>query len=192
MNDGRLEGKQLLSQDVSAKLPGEYTSMPGDPNVHYGYGLLNFEERGVRVIMHGGFSRGYGSMIQMVPQQHFAVIVQTNRSGETLPKTRAKAMELSLMLKPETAEQPKTAQPLSAPEMAGYAGKYVNGPQVWEVIVEGGKLHLKQEGNDVELSKTGKYRLSFGPSLENDLAFVPNARGEIEYIFDGLYSARKR
>jgi CubicO group peptidase (beta-lactamase class C family) len=192
MNDGRVEGKQLLSPEVCAKLPGEYTSMPGDPSVHYGYGLLNFEERGVRVIMHGGFSRGYGSMIQMFPEQHVAVILQTNKSGETLPKTRVKAMELSLTLKPETAEKPKTAQPLSAMEMASYTGKYVNGPQIWEVYVEGGKLHLKQEGSEVELSKTGKYRLSYGPSLENDLAFVPNARGEIEYIFDGLYSARKR
>jgi CubicO group peptidase (beta-lactamase class C family) len=70
-------------------------------------------------------------------------------------------------------------------------GKYVNGPQTWEVFVKDGKLYLKQEGGDAQLSKSGAYRLSFGAELENDLAFVPNARGEIEYIFDGLYSGKK-
>jgi hypothetical protein len=77
-------------------------------------------------------------------------------------------------------------QKLSSP------GRYVNGPQAWEVLVKDGKLYLKQEAGDALLSKTGPYRLSFGASLENDLAFVPNARGEIECVFDGLYSARKR
>jgi CubicO group peptidase (beta-lactamase class C family) len=191
MNGGRVEGKQLLSPEVSAKLPGEYTSMPGEPGVHYGYGLLNFEQRGVRVVMHGGFSRGYGSMIQMVPGQRFAVIVVTNKSGETLSRTRNKAMEMFLSLKPETAEKPKTAQPMTAAEMANFVGKYVNGPQTWELVIKDGKLYYKQSGDELELSKTAPHRLSFGAALENDLIFVPNTRGEMEYIFDGLYSAKK-
>jgi hypothetical protein len=52
MNEGRLEGKQVLSPMVCAKLSGEYVSMPGDPDVHYGYGLLSFEQRGVKIVMH--------------------------------------------------------------------------------------------------------------------------------------------
>ena len=64
-----------------------YVAMPGEPGVHYGYGLMHFEDRGVRMVMHGGFSRGYGSMIQMAPAQRFAVIVVTNTSGQTLPRT---------------------------------------------------------------------------------------------------------
>lgn len=192
LNGCKLEGKQALAPEVCAKLPGEYTSMPGDPEVHYGYGLLSFEQRGVRIVMHGGFSRGYGSMIEMVPAERFAVIVQTNKSGETLPKTRDKALELFLTLKAETPEKPKTAQVMTTEEMNNFAGKYVNGPQTWEVFMKDGKLYLKQaEGSDVELKKTAPYRLSFGSTLENDLAFVPNAGGQIEYAFDGLYSARK-
>ncbi|MBV9959018.1 MAG: beta-lactamase family protein, partial [Acidobacteria bacterium] len=191
LNGGRVDDKRGIAPLVAEKLPGEYTSMPGEPKVHYGYGVLNFEQRGIRTVMHGGFSRGYGSMIQIAPAQHFAVIVVTNKSGETLPRTRNKAWELFLPLKPEEPQERKTAQPLSAFEAANFAGKYVNGPQTWEVLNKDGKLYLKQEGGDVLLSKSGAYRLSFGPELENDLAFVPNARGEIEYIFDGLYSGRK-
>jgi CubicO group peptidase (beta-lactamase class C family) len=165
--------------------------MPGDPEVYYGYGLLNFEERGVRMIMHGGFSRGYGSMIQMVPEERFAVIVETNRSGETLPRTRMKAMELFLKLKGETTPRPKTALASGDAERANFAGKYVNGPQTWEIVLREGKLFYKREEGDVELTRTAPYRLSFGDKMENDFMFVPDAQGRIEYIFDGLYSAKK-
>jgi CubicO group peptidase (beta-lactamase class C family) len=191
MNGGKVDGKQALALEVPAKLFGKYISMPGDPDVYYGYGLLNFEERGVRMIMHGGFSRGYGSMIQMVPETRFAVIVQTNKSGETLPRTRMKALELFLNLKSATLPEAKTAQALSEAERANFAGKYVNGPQTWEIVVRDRKLFYKRDEGDLELTKTAPYRLSFGDKLENDLMFVTGARGEIRYIFDGLYSAKK-
>ncbi|MBD0327280.1 MAG: serine hydrolase, partial [Pyrinomonadaceae bacterium] len=191
LNDGQLDGKQVLSPSVSAKLMGQYTSMPGDVNVHYGYGLMNFEERGVRVVLHGGFSRGYGSMIQMSPEHRFAVIVQTNRSGETLPKTRAKAMELFLPLKATEAEKEKKLLPLSATDAANFAGQYRNGPQSWEIINKDGKLYLKQEADELALTRSGPLRLSYGASLENELVFVADAGGKIKYLFDGLYSARK-
>lgn len=191
LNSGRVDGKQILSPSFSSKLMGQYTSMPGDATVHYGYGLLNFEERGVHVVMHGGFSRGYGSMIQMAPDERFAVIIQTNKSGETLPKTRAKAMELFLPLKPATPEEKRIALALTTAEAAGFAGQYKNGPQTWEIINKDGKLFIKQEGEELPLTKSGKYRLSFGASMENDLIFVPDASGKIKYLFDGLYSARR-
>ena len=191
LNGGRVEGKQLLPAEVFSRLQGQYISMPGEPGVHYGYGLLNFEQRGVRVVMHGGFSRGYGSMIQMMPEQRFAIIVVTNRSGETLSRTRNKAMEMFLPLKPEAAAQPRTAQPLSAAEMEDFSGTYQNGPQSWEIFVKDGKLFYKQPESNVELSKTAPNRLSFGPEMENELIFVPDARGKMEYVFDGLYSAKR-
>jgi CubicO group peptidase (beta-lactamase class C family) len=191
LNNGKVEGRQVLAPEVPAKLFVRHTPMPGDPDVFYGYGLLNFEERGVRVIAHGGFSRGYGSMIQMVPSHRFAVIIQTNKSGETLARTRAKAMELFLQLKTETPSKAKTAQSMSEAERSNFTGKYVNGPQVWEIIVKDGRLYYKQGDGASLLTKTAPNRLSFGAQLENDLMFVANARGEVEYLFDGLYSAKK-
>ncbi|HEX8492066.1 MAG TPA: serine hydrolase domain-containing protein [Pyrinomonadaceae bacterium] len=191
MNDGRLDGKQILSPSISSKLMGKYTTMPGAPEVSYGYGLLGFEERGVRMFAHGGFSRGYGSMIQMAPEQRFSIIVQTNKSGETLPQTRARAMELFLTLKPAAAEEKKTVLALSATEAADFAGQYRNGTQTWEIINKDGKLFVKQEGNELPLTRSGKYRLSYGDALENDFVFVPDAAGRVKYLFDGLYSAKK-
>lgn len=192
LNNGKVDNKQVLKVDVPVKLFGKHTPMPGDPDVHYGYGLMNFEMRGARVLMHGGFSRGYGSMIQMFPEQGLAVIIQTNRSGQTLPRTRAKAIEMFVKLKPEEAPKPKKPEPLSPSDRANFAGKYSNGPQVWEIINKTDKLYFKTPEAEHELTRTGRYQLSFGANLENDLVFVANKRGEIEFLFDGLYSAKKK
>lgn len=191
MSEGKLDGKQAISPTLFAKLSGKHVLIPGETDAYYGYGLLNFEFRGVRLIMHGGFSRGYGSMIQMVPEQRFAVIVLTNKSGMTLSKTTGKAKELYLQLKPATKDEPKKALSLTAADLNNFVGKYVNGPQVWEIYQREGKLYLKDADAEYVVSKTGDKRLSFGDSLENDVALVPGADGRIEYIFTGLYSARR-
>ena len=53
------------------------------------------------------------------------------------------------------------------------------------------KLNDKQDDGELLLTKPAPNRLSFGANLENDLMFVANVRGEVEYLFDGLYSAKK-
>lgn len=149
------------------------------------------EQRGVRLVMHGGFSRGYGSMIQMVPAHGFAVIVVTNRSGETLPRTTLKAQELFLPLAPET---PPVRQELAltAEDRRRFVGVYENGKQVWEVFDRDGKLHLRSEGTEAALIKTGPWRLGLAEAPEQDVAFVAGPGDQAEYVFTGLYAGRRR
>lgn len=194
LGGGRLDGAQVLPASLFTKLSGEYVSMPGESSVHYGYGVLNFRHRGVRVVMHGGFSRGYGSMIQMAPEHGFAVIVLANRSGETLRRTTEKAKEMFLPLEPETASTEGAKKPLAltAEDLSGFAGVYANGPQTWEILSKDGRLYLKSEGSEIALTKTGDARLSFGEALENDLILVRGPDGRAEYVFTGLYSGRRR
>lgn len=104
MDGGKIDGKQALAPLVVSSLPAPQVPIPGSPEVHYGYGLMMYEYRGVHVVTHGGASTGYGSTIQMVPAQKFAVITLTNKSGETLARTRERALELAL---PLTAPRPK-------------------------------------------------------------------------------------
>lgn len=191
MNGGRLEGKQVLAQSIVAKLPAPHTVIPGEPGAHYGYGLLTLNYRGARVVMHGGFSRGYGSMIQIAPEHHLALIVLTNKSGETLAKTRAKILELALPLGDEIEEAAKAAMPVSKGELSNYAGTYSHAPSVWQVIVKGDDLYLRHEGAESKLTRTGKHKFSFGPSGENELIFVTDKDGEARYIFTGMYSAKR-
>jgi CubicO group peptidase (beta-lactamase class C family) len=192
LSGGRLDEAQALSPSLFKSLSGRHTLIPGEADSYYGYGLLNFEDRGVRMIMHGGFSRGYGSMIQMAPDHRFAVIVLTNKSGVTLSKTTEKARELFFPLKPAPTAKPKEKLPLAAADLAGFVGKYVNGPQTWEILAKGDQLFLKDAQAEYALTKTGAHRLSFGDALENDIALVPGSGGKTEYIFTGLYSARRK
>ena len=187
MNGGRLEGRQALAPLVVEELPKPQFYLPGEGRAFYGYGLLGFESRGVKTVSHGGVSSGYGSTIMFAPEHKFAVIVLTNRNGETLPRTRQRAMQLALPLKPDPAEQPKP-QPPGADEMKRYTGKYTHAPQTWEVFVKDGKLFLKEDGKDFELTKLGRDRFGYE---QGEVLFVPDERGVIEHIFMGLYAARR-
>lgn len=191
MDGGRLEGKQALVPLVVEKLPAPHVALPGAPgemDVHYGYGLISYRERGVRVVTHGGASTGYGSTIQLVPERRFAVIVLTNRSGETLPQTREKAMEMALALESPAPEPEPAAQRPSEAELRDYAGVYAHAPRMWEVVVREGRLYLRHEGAEKELTKIGPRAFSAGPE---QYVFVPGAQGRAEYLFMGLYAARR-
>jgi CubicO group peptidase (beta-lactamase class C family) len=187
LSGGKIDGRQALPVSVVENLQKPQFYLPGEEKAFYGYGLLGFEQRGVKTVSHGGVSRGYGSMILFAPEQKFAVITLANSNGQTLPKTQRKAMELLLPLKPETGEQPKTLA-INADDVKRYAGKFAHAPQTWEVFARDGKLFFKDEGKDFELSKTGRDRFVFE---QGELIFVPDAKGEIEHLFMGLYGARK-
>ena len=187
LNGGRLEGRQALPAPVVGELPKPQVYLPGEGRAFYGYGLLGFESGGVKTVSHGGVSSGYGSTVTFAPEHKFAVIVLTNRNGETLPRTRQRAMQLALPLKPEPAEEPRP-QPPGADEMKRYTGKYAHAPQTWEVFVKDGKLFLKEEGKEFELTKLGRDRFGYE---QGEVLFVPDERGAVTHIFMGLYAARR-
>src|SRR5215510_7633724 len=122
LNEGKLDGKQLLSPALINQMVQHHVVVPGEKDSYYGYGLTVFKYKDVEFVGHGGFSRGYGSMIQMAPSRKFAVIVLTNKSGETLRKSLNKALELGLGLKEDQPEKPAAAASLTAAEMQEYAG----------------------------------------------------------------------
>lgn len=192
LNDGKLDGKQVLSPALVSKMVGHYIPVPGEKDSYYAYGLTTFKFKDVEFVGHGGFSRGYGSMIQMVPSRKFAVIVLTNKSGETLRKSLNKAMELGLGLKDdETAAKPTPPAPLTAAEIDEYAGSYSHAPQTWDISVKDGKLFVKVDGSESQLTKSGERKFTFGANNENELVFVVGKSGKVEYLFTELYAAKR-
>jgi len=189
MNEGKLEGKQALAPMAVAKLPAPHVTLPGTTDVNYGYGLMSYNYRGVRVVTHGGASTGYGSTIQLVPEHKFAVIVLTNRSGETLPRARDKAMELLLPLKPPEREETNSAPALSEAEIAKFVGRYSHAPRTWDVYVKDAKLWLKHEGGDSELKRVGAAAFTYDTGEE--LIFASGPDGIVEHLFMGMYAAKK-
>ena len=194
LNDGRIDGKQAIPASLPGQLATKHIPVPGEADSYYAFGLTTFKYHGLEFVGHGGFSRGYGSMIQMVPSRKFAVIVLTNKSGETMRKTLNKAMELGLGLKDDDSNKPSPVSPvapLTKSEMAEYVGSYSHAPQVWEVSIKDDKLHLKLDGTDFLLTKSGDRKFTFGASNENEMVFVPGKSGKIEFVFSELYAAKR-
>jgi CubicO group peptidase (beta-lactamase class C family) len=194
MNGGNIDGKQVLSPSVIAKLSTPHASIPANANSNYGYGLMITTHRGVRLVEHGGSRSGYGSIIKMAPEQRFAVIILGNRSGVALNKTAEKAMELMLPLKPRDQEKPDPDMPMSAAEMASYAGKYGQREVSFEIILKDGKLFLKQVSSDLPIRKIGDNRFvaaSPDRSRRMEFALVPGEGGKAEYLHAGLRAARR-
>ena len=187
LNGGRVDGKQAVASSVVENLMKPQFYLPGREKSYYGYGLLGYDIRGVKTISHGGVSRGYGATIFFAPEQKVAVIVLTNGNGQTLPKTRNKANEIMLPLKPEQVPPPADLS-VKTGELERYVGKYTHAPQTWEVKAREGKLFVLTEGKEFELKKTGTNEFAYeqGPIL-----FVANSNGAFNHIFMGLYAARR-
>lgn len=191
MNEGKVEGKQLLSPSVINQMVQQHIPVPGETDSYYGYGLTVFKYKGLEYVGHGGFSRGYGSMIQMVPSKKFAVIVLTNKSGETMRKSLNKAIELGLGLKDDEEPKPATVAPPAASEMSEYVGTYSHAPQTWEVSIKDGKLFMKFDEKDYAMTKSGERKFTFGAQNENEVVFVTGKDGKIHFLFTELYGAKK-
>jgi hypothetical protein len=189
LDGGKLDGKEVLPAAAIANVGAAHTVMPGsDGKAHYGFGLIGYEDRGVRILQHGGFSRGYGSMVAFAPDRKVAVIVLTNRSGSTLPRSVAAAMGLLLPFGPER-EEPKATP---AADLSAYAGTYEHAPSSWEVFVRDGKLFVRVEKKEDPLVHVSGHRFAIGAAGGEEIVFVPNAAGAFEHVFLGLYSARRR
>ena len=191
LNDGRVGGQQLLSTSLVNQLKGHHVGVPGEKDSYYGYGLTVFKFKDLEFVAHGGFSRGYGSMIQMVPAKKFAVIVLTNKSGETMRRTLNKATEIGLGIKDDGQQPTETVAALTAAEMNEYVGTYSHAPQTWEVSIKDGKLYMKFDGKEHPMTKTGDKKFTFGAQNENEVVFVTGKSGKIDLIFTGLYGAKR-
>lgn len=193
LNNGKLDGKQVLSPEVIAKISTPHVSIQSQPDSRYGYGLMISNYRGLRIVEHGGSRSGYGSVIKMAPDHKFGVIVLGNRTGVALNKTAEKAMELMLPLKPSPFQH-KPHILMSENEMNKCVGKFGQREVTAEIFLKDGQLVLKTAGSELPVRKIGDNRFAAGPSETNqnlEFALVPDAAGRIEYFQSGLRSQKR-
>jgi len=186
MNGGQIEGKQVLSPSLIKQLSSPHADQPGS-EWKYGYGLGLGKNRGMRMVEHNGSRSGYGSLIRMVPDHRFAVIILVNRSGGSLSKTAEKAMELMLPLEAKVESLPKPIAMTEA-EMARYVGVYGAEPNRIEIATKDGKLLFKGYGVEAQAIKLGESRFSATPpgdSQKIEFALAPGADGKAEFVVLG-------
>jgi CubicO group peptidase (beta-lactamase class C family) len=181
MNEGRIDGKQVLDPRVIAQMSAAHFPIPGD-TLSYGHGLEILDARGVHFVQHGGSCTGYGSDIRMIPAQRVAVIVQTNRTGTTPPSTEEKALELAAHLEPKPAESKPAKMAVSVAEVKQIAGVYRNGDQSIDAFPREGKLYVKIADREFEFIRYGEKRFSGGV----EFTVVRGADGAVRYLHAGL------
>jgi CubicO group peptidase (beta-lactamase class C family) len=181
MDDGKLEGKQVFSPKVVKALTTPHADIPGSRS-KYGYGL-DLEDRGGFLIWtHGGSRAGYGSFIAMMPSLHAGLIVLCNRTGESLPKTRARIM--AMLGEPLRGGVPVTESVIPTGEFGKYLGSYRNGESTVQIVTRAGKLFFRQ----MELRKgdEGWLLMKTADGRTAGRVFpVAGADGRIEYLHVG-------
>ena len=187
LNDGRIDGKQVLSPAVIKSLSTPRAKIPGGEG-SYGYGLQLAKSRGVDVVSHGGSRAGYGSSIRMVPSKKFGVITVANRTGIGLNATVEKATEIALSLEPRSTSTAAQSA-LTPAEMSAVAGTYSQGPRTMAVLVRDGKLLLKQGSRETPLFKFGDQHI--GTDSAARWVVVRDANGAVEDSHAGSRSWRK-
>lgn len=180
MNDGYLDGRQVLSPAVIRTVSTPRAKIPGG-SVSYGYGLQLGTYRGFDVVQHGGSRAGYGSSIRMVPSKKLGVITVANSTGVGLGDAASKALDIALGLPPETTT---TSSPLTFTErdLYAYAGTYAQGGRTLHVVVRNGQLALSQNNRETPLLKFGDDDLRAGGTR---YVFVRGAGGTIEFVHTG-------
>ncbi len=186
VNDGRVDGKQVLAPAVIRSLSTPRAKIPGG-TASYGYGLQISHDRGFDVVSHGGSRAGYGSSIRMVPSRKFGVITVANRTGIGLNTTAEMAMQIALAALPPG--KPTTAAPSAggAAEMETYVGTYSQGPRTIALAVRDGKLILTQNKREQAVAISGDGLLADGGRW----VVVRNASGAVEFLHAGGRSWRK-
>jgi D-alanyl-D-alanine carboxypeptidase len=168
-------GERGVSKSIVTALTTPHADIPGS-TAKYGYGLEIDKLGTERYWHHDGSRAGYGSSVNMLPDRHLAVIVLTNRSGENLPRTRAKIM--AMLGFPEPAPPASTPVPVPETDLAKYTGDFRNGSSITHVTARDGKLFVGKE--EALMGADGWLILSDGRALP---IFGPD--GRVAYLFQG-------
>lgn len=194
LDGGKLDGDQVLSPTLIASLTSPHVPRPGDDG-HYGYGLSVGIDRGVRVWQHGGSRTGYGSTIRLAPDQKIAVIILTNRSAMSLPRTAAAALDMLLPFEPRPESAERSRQPLTEAEIAQLAGSYTNNRQTIVLAVEEGKLIARRRGAEGQgepnvVTGYGENRLALSQAGV-EFFILRDPSGRPEYLISGSRALRR-
>ena len=183
LNQGHLDGKQVLSPEVIAKLSTPYNNSPGS-DAQYSYGLNIVNYRGLRVLQHSGSLAGFGALLRMVPEHRFAIIILTNRTGALLTKTMDEATEMVGTLAAEPRVEAQKPWPMNDAERARYVGTYINSPTYLsvEILQKDRNLFLRQIGtNDMTpIIKIGNNRFSSGG---DEFVLIPDKDNKVEFLY---------
>jgi CubicO group peptidase (beta-lactamase class C family) len=128
LNNGALDGAQILSPATIAKLSGEplFANAPGVNGLAYGF-MQTRSRKGWRAYGHGGNTLWFASWMAIYPELDFAVFVIGNTEGASrkLQADLPRAIVDQFFPAPEGFSPPPAPDPAAAPALARFAGEYL-------------------------------------------------------------------
>lgn len=146
----------------------------------YGFGWMNGEMRGIRVIRHGGGWQGFSTHIARYVGKQLTVIVLTNLAGVT---GATLADGIAALYEPELAPVERTAVQIDPKIFDVYIGEYE--------IAPGFVLTLSREGDRFWMQATGQQRAElfaesetafFAKVADIGLTLVKDAGGAVTHL----------
>jgi CubicO group peptidase (beta-lactamase class C family) len=133
------DGEGVLRRETLERMQAPTASLAASAlGDHVGIAWLLRDVEGVRVVAHGGTTHGQLSAFQMVPERDFAITVLTNAtSGGQL---HAAVVRWALEAYLGVVQRDPEPLPLTAEELAPYAGTYRTANGTLVVTVEGDRL----------------------------------------------------
>jgi CubicO group peptidase (beta-lactamase class C family) len=197
MNGGKVEGKQILSPSVIARMSTGVAPVHGT-NVmekgEYGYGMYIYDYRGVKTMEQDSVYLGYSARFRMVPEHRFAIIILANSNVGGFHDTVDKAFETVMPVKPRREVKPKTAIKIDEAESQKYVGQYFNPPDQIEIALKNGQLVFKQLNMELPISKIGEERFQIQPPAASwplELKMVTGEDGKVEFMYSSMRAFKK-
>ena len=187
LNDGKLEGKQVIASSVLKKVMEPSASIPTNVFVNgkYGYGFFIHEQRSMIVKEHGGNMPGFIAELILVPEKKNALIVLLNSGNDRFTKSIEEAFSILIPDPPEPKKKEPSRQiPMNEEEMLRYAGTYKNRWDM-DIFVRDNELILRRFEDELPITKIGDNRFSVYPPgalTPQEFLLIPGKDGKTQYI----------
>ncbi|MBP3039938.1 serine hydrolase [Bacillaceae bacterium Marseille-Q3522] len=169
-NNGKAGDKQILSAESIKQMTHPHIELT--PGRFYGYGLVITPDYfGATLVEHGGNLKAIASQLCIIPERGITAMILTNLAGVpaiTMMKAALNAIEGRDV---EASPIPLDEYPVSAEELADFAGTYTSN--------EGMKLTVTVLGSGLEFSSNG---IVFPAQCISKDSFIANVKDQSEVI----------
>jgi CubicO group peptidase (beta-lactamase class C family) len=191
MNNGTLDGKQVLSSQVIKEMLAPHANLVSAyPDGNYGYGMWMYNQRGVDVVEHSGTLKSFACKFMMVPKYKFAIIILGNCGSLDMSSTEKKAFEMMLPLERDVS---LNSMDLNENEMRRCVGDFSSNQDslhpnsFFRVRTYDGKLITYIDGRWAYIKKTSEDQLYIDePGAPIYIGFMTGKDGEVEYFCYGF------
>ena len=163
LNDGLVQGRQVIHPHVINQLSTLQASIPGSPR-GYSYGFYLREQDGEVVLEHGGRCAGYGSFLRLSKAHRIGVVVLGNRYGVLLKRAVDAAFaSAGVPPLPEVAVyyEAEDGVEIRIPEALSYVGQYQCGEAEMELYLHESTLQGRTSTGTFAIRQVGPDRFVF-------------------------------